>query len=93
MTSERSKAYGRVMGTIRSLGPSKLHDHEEQRVREAADSLFFADDLAADEGAKAALADARALARQLVESGRWDEERAERLVSDIEACGPLSAVS
>lgn len=93
MTSERSNAYGRVMRTLRELGPSKLHDEEEQRVREAADSLFFADDLATDEAAQAALADVRALRGHLVESERWDEERAERLVADVEACGPLSAVS
>lgn len=81
------------MRTIRDLGPSKLHGHEQQLMREAADSLFFADDLATDEGAQEALADVRELTRQLVDSGRWDEERAERLLLDIEACGPLSAVS
>lgn len=93
MTSERSQAYGRVMKTMRDLAPTKLHDDEELRLREAADSLFFAEDLATDEGARAALVDVRALTRHLVDSGRWEDETAERLVSDLEACGPLTPVS
>lgn len=93
MTSERSQAYGRTMKTLRDLAPTKLHDDEERRVREAADCLFFAEDPANDEGARDALADVRALARHLVDSGRWEEETADRLVADVEACGPLAPVS
>jgi hypothetical protein len=88
MTSDRAQAYGRVMATIESLGAAKLHTDEEQLIREAADSLLFCEDGAADPAAGAAIAEVRALAAKLVESGRWLTETALRLMTDVELCGP-----
>ena len=89
MNSERTQAYGRVVKTLEDLGPAKLHPAEQDRVREAADTLIFAADL--DE-ARAALEDVDALAEHLVASDRWSEERAKQLVDDLLACGPVTAV-
>ena len=41
MSPERSQAYRRVMKTLDDMGPSKLFDSEQQRVRYAADNLIF----------------------------------------------------
>jgi hypothetical protein len=57
MTSERSQAYGRVMRTLEDVGPAKLLDAERERVRAAADTLFFAEDLGLDESARKLLQD------------------------------------
>jgi hypothetical protein len=92
MTSERSQAYGRVTQTLAELGPTKLLDDEQRRVREAADTLLFCDD-ANDDAAVAALADVRAVIDNLISSGRWSEERAGRLADDITACGPVMPVA
>lgn len=89
MNSERTQAYGRVVKTLGDLGPAKLQAAEQDRIREAADTLFFASDL--DE-ARAALEDVDALARHLVATERWTEERAARLVDDVQACGPVTPV-
>ena len=89
MTSERSQAYGRVVATLDDLGPSKLLADEIEFVREGIDVLFFCDDLTADAAAQDMLAGCRELARRLVESERWLEETAARLLADIEGCGPL----
>jgi hypothetical protein len=90
MTSDRTQAYGRVVKTLEDVGPAKLQPAELDRIREAADTLIFAADL--DE-ARAALEDVDALAEHLVGSGRWTSERAEQLVSDILACGPVAPVA
>jgi hypothetical protein len=87
MTSERTQAYGRVVKTLEDIGPAKLLPAEQDRVRDAADTLIFAADL--DES-RAALEDVDALAQHLVESGRWSEPMAERLVDDLLSCGPLT---
>jgi hypothetical protein len=92
MTSERSQAYGRVAQTLADLGPTKLLADEQQRVREAADTLLFCDD-AQDETAAAALADVRALVEHLTDTGRWSEERAAQLADDVTACGPVTPVA
>ena len=42
MTPDRSSAYGRVIKTLSDMGPSKLHDLERMRIRNAADTLLFA---------------------------------------------------
>ena len=42
MTSERTQAYGRVVRTLQDVGPTKLHAAEQERVRDAADTLIFA---------------------------------------------------
>ena len=86
MTSERSLAYGRVMKTLEDLGPSKLHDAELRRVRDAADALRFAPD--DDPGTELARGDVEALVAALVESGRWTRETATQLVDDVTAWVP-----
>jgi hypothetical protein len=88
MTSERSQAYGRVVGTLTELGPAKLLADEQARLRDAADTLLFS-----EESAAAALRDAHALVEHLIASGRWTEERARRLEDDLAACGPLTAIA
>jgi hypothetical protein len=90
MTSERTQAYGRVLRTLEDVGPTKLHESEQERIREAADTLIFAATL--DE-ARAALEDVDALAEHLVATDRWSEERAAELAQDILACGPLAPVA
>jgi hypothetical protein len=89
MTSERAKAYGRIVATIDELGAAKLQPEEVARVRTAADTLLFSEDLDAA-GAREALADAEDLLYGLSESGRWTEERAQRLLDDLTACGPVA---
>jgi hypothetical protein len=93
MTSERSQAYGRVMRTLEDVGPAKLLDSERERIRAAADTLFFAEDLGTDAEAREAVSDMAALARHLVESERWLDESAGRLLEDITSCGPLQPVA
>jgi hypothetical protein len=93
MTSERSQAYGRVMRTLEDVGPAKLLDSERERIRHAADTLFFSEDFATDAEAREAVADMTALARNLVESERWIEESARRLLDDVMGCGPLQPVA
>ena len=88
MTSERTQAYGRVIRTLDDVGPTKLHDDEQARIREAADTLIFA---ASIDEARDAIIDAEALTELLVDSGRWMEERAQGLLQDILACGPQPA--
>jgi hypothetical protein len=90
MTSERTQAYGRVLRTLEDVGPTKLHDPEQERIRNAADTLIFATTL--DE-AREALEDIDVLAEHLVATGRWSEERAAELAQDILACGPLAPVA
>jgi hypothetical protein len=90
MTSERTQAYGRVVRTLDDLGPTKLQPAEQERIREAADTLIFA---ATAEEAVAALEDVHSLAQHLVATGRWTDERVEQLLDDIEACGPMSPVA
>jgi hypothetical protein len=81
------------MRTLEDIGPAKLLDSERERIRSAADTLFFAEDLSTDAEAREAVSDMSALARHLVESERWIEESASRLLSDLTACGPLQPVA
>jgi hypothetical protein len=90
MTSDRTRAYGRVVRTLEDLGPAKLQPVEQERIRDAADNLIFASDL--DE-ARAALEDVEALGEHLVATGRWTAESAEKLVHDLVACGPVAPVA
>jgi hypothetical protein len=90
MTSERTQAYGRVLRTLEDVGPTKLHESEQERIREAADTLIFAATL---EEARAALEDVDALAEHLVATERWSDERAAELAQDVLACGPLAPVA
>jgi hypothetical protein len=89
MTSDRTQAYGRVVQALAELGPTKLLPAEQSRIRDAADTLIFAADLAE---ARESLLDMSRLAEHLVTSGRWIEERIDRLVADLLACGPEPAV-
>jgi hypothetical protein len=89
MNAERTQSYGRVVKTLDEIGPAKLQPAEQERIRDAADTLVFAADL--DE-ARAALEDVDALAEHLVASGRWSEERARELAEDLLGCGPVAPV-
>src|ERR1700761_8838684 len=88
MSPERSNAYRRVIKTLEDVGPSKLLDGEQQRIRYAADNLIFSTDLGSDVEAREALEDIDALCRTLVESGRWEQVTATKLVEDVFQCGP-----
>jgi hypothetical protein len=88
MSPERTQAYGRVIHTLNELGPSKLLTEEQDLIREAADNLVFAADLISDPAALEALQDIESLCASLVESGRWTEITAARLVKDLRECGP-----
>jgi hypothetical protein len=89
MNSERSQAYGRVMKTLSDLGPAKLHADEQELIRDAADTLLFTEDA----GAQKVLDSVDQLASRLVDSGRLLEETADKLLSDLEDCGPTPAVA
>ena len=93
MTSERSQAYGRVVRTLEDVGPAKLTEPERERIRAAADTLFFAEDLSVDADAREAVSDITALARHLVESERWLDDSARKLLQDVLAAGPLQPVA
>ena len=90
MTSERTQAYGRVVRTLQDVGPTKLHGPEQEQIRDAADTLIFA---ATYEEVSMTLAQVEAIVEQLVESGRWSEERATELAHDLTACGPVAPVA
>jgi hypothetical protein len=90
MNSERTQAYGRVLRTLEDVGPTKLHESEQTRIREAADTLIFA---ATVDDARAALEDVDALCEHLVATDRWSAERAAELAHDLLACGPLAPVA
>jgi hypothetical protein len=80
------------MKTLEDMGPSKLLDGEQQRIRYAADNLIFSTDLSTDVEAVAALEDIDVLCRALVESGRWEEAAATKLAEDVFDCGPTEPV-
>jgi len=82
------------MHTLDELGPSKLLDEEQDRIRHAADNLIFASDMEDQDGpAHAALDDTVRLCRSLVDSGRWEKVTAAQLGSDLRACGPEAVAS
>lgn len=89
MTAQRARAYFAV---TELLNASELAQHEQDRVREAADSLVLCRDLHADETARAAIVDMEALARELAERERWSKTRAGELVWAVLACGPHDPV-
>jgi hypothetical protein len=90
VTSERAKAYGRLMRTVRDDGPEALRGEECALIREAADALLFC--VAWNDEARDGLTRVGDLAGDLVASGRWGPDRAEQLLRDIESCGPMAAV-
>jgi hypothetical protein len=69
-----------------------LDPSEQELLREAADALLFCEDIAFDDEARDALARVGDLAGELVGSERWDPELAERVLEDLEACGPQQLV-
>ena len=91
MTSERTQSYSRVVRTIDDLGPTKLLGDEQQRIRDAADTLIFCAGI--DEAERSAIADVEGLIGHLVESGRWTAERAFELRDDVLGCGPLAVAA
>ena len=93
MTSQRADAYGRVIKAVDDLADAKLHADEQQVIRDAADGMFFCEDLGADDSAREALAAARELIDRLTESERLLHQTAGRLLADIEDCGPLGAAA
>jgi hypothetical protein len=92
VTPERSKAYGRIMKIIAADGDAALEPAEQELLREAADAMFFCEDIALDDDARDALARVSDLAGQLVGAERWDPEIAEQVLQDLEACGPPQLV-
>ena len=89
MTSERSQAYGRVTKLLDDLSAAKLHAAEQQTIRDAADALFFCEDLSGDPDARASLEAFDQLVDGLLEADRFTPETADRLRADVRGCGPL----
>jgi hypothetical protein len=90
VTTRRAEAYGRVVRILNGPDGEELRPEELTRIRTAADSLVFCDDVELDSDARDAADEIADLAVELVESGRWDEDTAEALVSDVLACGPVA---
>jgi hypothetical protein len=88
MTTNRARAYGRVMTLMQELGPAKLHADEQQAVREAADALLFTTDVASDPEAKAALNHLDDVMERLVANDRLIPETSDAILDAVEACGP-----
>jgi hypothetical protein len=89
MSNERTQAYRRVMQTLADIGPAKLQASEQQRIRDAADTLVLSP---GGEDVRAALLDMSELAEHLLCSGRWIDDSVDVLLADIVACGPASAM-
>jgi hypothetical protein len=92
MSPERSHAYRRVMKTLSDLGSSKLQPREQDRIRDAADTLIFTVDLDENSAATAALGDVDDLLNALVKCGHWQRKTAQRLADDVYACGPTHSI-
>jgi hypothetical protein len=90
MTSNRARAYQRVLSTLRDIGPAKLWPSEQAIIREAADALVLSADLSS-EGARFALAAVLVLTDDLIDAERWTSTRARQLLDDVWACGPGEA--
>lgn len=91
MTAERSRSYAELMAWVRDLSGVKLHADEEERVRDAADTLVLATETGGE--VDRALADVEDLAAHLVGTGRWEPDTAQRLVDGVAACGPQPALA
>jgi hypothetical protein len=90
VNSERAQAYGRVIKAVDDLAGTKLHPQEQQTIRGAADALLFCEDLSSDPAAEEALASVYELTDHLVESDRLSSDGAQRLLQDVESCGPFT---
>jgi hypothetical protein len=80
------------MKVIAIEGEAALQPAEQEVLREAADAMFFCEDIALDDDARDALALVSDLAGQLVGAERWDPELAEHVLQDLESCGPPQLV-
>jgi hypothetical protein len=80
------------MTVVTADGDAALDPAEQQTLRDAGDALFFCEDIALDDDARDALARVSDLAGQLVGAERWDPELAERVLQDLEDCGPPQLV-
>ena len=93
MDARRARSYTRALTTVADLSAAKLHADEQAVLRAAADTLLFAA-TPYEEGVAEALRDTDALVDRLVEAGRLLPETGDRLVAELEACGPeLQAVA
>ena len=81
------------MKVIAAEGEAALEPAEQEVLREAADAMFFCEDVAHDDDARDSLARVSDLAGQLVGAERWDPELAEQVLQDLESCGPAQLVS
>jgi hypothetical protein len=88
MTTNRARAYGRVLNLIDQLGPAKLHPDEQQAIRDAADALLFTADVPSDPDARTALDHLEDVMDRLVAGERVASETAEAILDAVEACGP-----
>jgi hypothetical protein len=80
------------MKVIAADGEAALEPAQQEILREAADAMFFCEDIALDEDARDSLARVSDLAGELVGAERWDPELAERVLQDLESCGPPQLV-
>jgi hypothetical protein len=80
------------MKVISADGEAALEPSEQELLREAADAIFFCEDIALDDDARDSLARVSDLAGQLVGAERWDPEIAEQVLQDLESCGPPQLV-
>ena len=80
------------MKVVTAEGETALDASERDVLREAGDALFFCEDVALDVDAREALSRVSDLAGQLVGAERWDPELAERVMQDLEECGPPQLV-
>ena len=88
MSPERTQSYRRVMRTLDELGPSKLQQSEQDRIRTAADTLIFSSGISGDPVAEDSLLDIERLCGDLVDCGRWEAVAARQLSDDLYGCGP-----
>ncbi len=77
----------RALTTITDLSAAKLHADEQDALRAAADALLFAAE-PFDTDVADALRAADTTVDRLVEAGRLLPETADRIVAELEACGP-----
>jgi hypothetical protein len=92
MTAERAEAYGRVMKTLADMGPAKLQPRERDLVREAADAMLFWDGYDDYPEARMAFVELELMLERLIESDRWLSTAVDRLMRDVEECGPRTPV-
>jgi hypothetical protein len=81
------------MRTVRQEGAGALDADEQALLRQAADAVFFSEDVEQDAEAREGLAEAGELAGRLVGDGRWTSDQAEQLLQDLEDCGPVARLA